>query len=101
MSDVWILAALAAVLAAGLFLLNSRRREAPVAFADAREEALTLKLAALVRCTPAEALPAVRKELELGPNQTDETILKRAAYHYRQALPEKSSCQVFRDRAPG
>ena len=48
----------------------------------------------------AGVLSAVRRELELAPTQSDDTLVKRAAYHYRQELPERT-CQVYRDRAPG
>ena len=32
--------------------------------------------------------------------ETDETLLKRAVYHYRQNLPEKT-CSIYRDRTRG
>jgi hypothetical protein len=101
MPEAWMLAVLGAGALVALFLLAAGRKRRPVAFADEREERLTRSLATRVGCAIADALPSVRKELELGPNQPDETILKRAAYHYRQSLPDKSSCSVFRDRAPG
>ncbi len=101
MPDVWELAAavgIGAVLAAGLALV-SRRKVAAVAFADEREERLTRQLADMVRCPLADALPAVRREIAIAPGQPDETLLKRAAYHYRQELPDRP-CSVYRDRAP-
>ena len=39
-------------------------------------------------------------ELELGANHPDETILKRAKYHYQRNLPEEI-CNTFRDRSVG
>jgi hypothetical protein len=70
-------------------------------FADEREERLTRRLAGQVRCDLPAALPFVRRELELGPSQPDDTIIKRAAYHYTRSLPEPGPCRVYRDRAPG
>ncbi|MBI1916644.1 MAG: hypothetical protein HYS12_18205 [Planctomycetes bacterium] len=40
------------------------------------------------------------RPVDLAPQQSDETLLKRAAYHYRQDLPETFG-QVYRDAAPG
>jgi len=103
MPDVWELAAavgVGAVLAATVALLVRRTAAPAVTFADGREERLTRRLAELVRCPLPEALPAVRREIALAPGQSDETLLKRAAYHYRQDLPDRP-CQVYRDRAPG
>jgi hypothetical protein len=85
---------------AGLLLGFGRRAEA-IAFADEREEQLTRKLAGQLGCPLLDALGAVRQELQIAPTQTDETILKRAAYHYRQNLPDSGPCRVYRDRAPG
>jgi hypothetical protein len=92
-----ILAVVACVVV-GLTLRMRRLQE--VAFVDEREERLTRRLAQLVRSSLAQALTAMRKELELAPGQSDETLIKRAAYHYRQELPEPS-CGGYRDRAPG
>jgi hypothetical protein len=100
MPDPWLPLTLAAagLAAAGLYLLT--RRPQPVIFADPREERLARQLAQTVGCSPAQALPAVRREIEFGPNQPDDTLLKRAAYHYRQDLPERRGA-VYRDRAAG
>jgi hypothetical protein len=105
MPDVWVIvAAVAAVpLALGLARLArlARRREgAPAEFADGREEGLARRLAREVGCAPAQALPAVRRELGIAPHLPDGTLLKRAAYHYQRELPEKQ-CRVYRDRAAG
>jgi hypothetical protein len=102
MPEVWELAAVGAavLLATGLVLRSRRPGPAAVEFTDEREERLTRRLAAMVRCAPEQALPAVRREIDIAPGQSDETLLKRAAYHYRQDLPEKT-CTVYRDRAPG
>jgi hypothetical protein len=77
-----------------------RRRPRPVNYADEREERLTLAVARMAGCSPARALPAVRREVELSPTQADEVLIKRAAYHYRQDRPT-FTCQTYRDRAPG
>jgi hypothetical protein len=102
MPNVWIAAAIAAgvVLALGLSVSFMRRKAAPVSFTDEREERLTQKLADMLGCTLAEALPAMRRELQIAPNQPDDTLLKRAAYHYRRTLPD-GACRVWRDRTPG
>ena len=42
----------------------------------------------------------IREDLRIAPNQTDGTIVKRAAYHFRRNLPE-GSCSVYRDPKPG
>jgi hypothetical protein len=99
MSDPWILIAIAAgaVGAAGLYFLT---RFQAVFFANPREERLTRKVARTVGCTLAQALPAVRQEVDIAPHQSDETLVKRAAYHYRQELPERQG-YVYRDQAPG
>ena len=100
MSDAWLPLTItaAAFAATGLYLLT--RRPKPVVYANPREERLTRKLARVVGCSPAQALRAVRREVELAPKQSDETLLKRAAYHYQQELPERS-CQVYRDKTRG
>ena len=104
MPEDWMiaLAVLVGVVAgAGLYLGLGRRGEETGAFADEREERLTRRLAGQLGCPLAAALTAVRRELEIAPTQPDDTILKRAAYHYRQNLPDPGPCRVYRDRAPG
>jgi hypothetical protein len=100
MSDVWLplILTTGALAAGGLYLLSRRPRS--VVFADQREERLTRQLARVLGCSLEDALPAVRKEIDLAPHQSDETLVKRAAYHYRQELPEKA-CPVYRDSSPG
>src|SRR5262249_46771836 len=93
----WTLTA-AAVAAAGLYLLT--RRPKPLVFANSREEQITRKMARIVGCSLAQALPAVRRGLDLAPNQSAATLVKRAACHARKDLPE-TSCPVYRDSAPG
>ena len=97
MPNVWIAAAIAAgvIVALGLSVSFMRRKAAPVSFTDEREERLTQKLADMLGCTLAEALPAMRRELEIAPGQPDDTLLKRAAYHYRRTLPD-GACRVWR-----
>jgi hypothetical protein len=88
----------AAAIAAGLYLLT--RRPQPVVFANPRAKLLASRLARAVGCSLSQALPVIRQELEIAPNQSDDTLLKRAAYHYRQELPE-NSCQIYHDEVPG
>ena len=88
------------VAAIGICRVLLRRKPVALAFHDEREERLTRRLAGEVHGSLADVLPSVREELRLGPSQSDETILKRAAYHYRQNLPEKT-CSVYRDAAKG
>ena len=90
----------AVVLALGLAHFVARRREEPVKFGSEREERLTKKLAALVGCSPAQAHPWLCKELEIAPDQTDDNLLKRAAYHYRRNQPD-AACPVWRGGRPG
>jgi hypothetical protein len=101
MADAWLPLTLgaAAFAAVGLYLFT-RRPSQPIAYADPREERLTRKLAQTVGCSLAQALPAVRREIDLAPAQSDETLLKRAAYHYRQELPE-APCRVYQDKVKG
>jgi hypothetical protein len=101
MPEVWELAAIAGVLLVAVLVVWSRRPgSVAVAFADEREERLTRRLAAIVGCDLAHALPAVRREIGIAPDQSDETLLKRAVYHYRQDLPERT-CSVYRGRTRG
>ena len=101
MSDLWLPLAIAgAVILVAVLYLRTRREE-PMVFADQREERMTRKLAQTVGCSLTQALAVVQHEIEIAPTQSDDTLLKRAAYHYRQELPEKT-CQIYRDpRAPG
>src|SRR4051812_18865758 len=100
MPHAWVplILSAAAIAATGLYLLS--RWSNPVRFANPREEGLTRKLARVVGCSLEQALPAVQREVNIAPNQSDETLIKRAAYHYRQELPERF-CPVYRDEAPG
>lgn len=106
MPDVWIMAAVAAAVVSvlGLTVWTWRRKgptaDAPGTGADEREDRLARRLARAVGCSVAQALPAVRRELQIAPDQADQTLLKRAEYHYRRDLPD-APCPVFRDRAPG
>ena len=100
MLDLWVLVAACALFGLIAARILFARRPEVLAFADDREERLTRRLSKAVGCSPEAALPAVRQEIELAPGQSDETILKRATYHYQREAPEKT-CSVFRDRAPG
>ena len=102
---VWLPMALAGTAGAliGMYLFRPRRRpEAPPPplFADGREERVTRLVARAVGCPVELALPAVRHEIDLAPHQSDDVLVKRAAYHYRQNLPETAG-PVYRDRARG
>src|SRR5262245_43075437 len=68
--------------------------------ASGREDQLARQLAGMVGCAPVDALPAVQREIAIAPDQTDETLLKRAAYHYRKNLPD-APCPVWRGGRPG
>jgi hypothetical protein len=78
----------------------TRKTTKPLPFANPREEQLARKLARVVGCSVAQALPAIRREVDIAPNQSDETLVKRAAYHYRQDIPE-TSCPVYQDKTRG
>ena len=101
MTETWVLLLVAAVgvVLVGRFL-RPRRQPEPPPFADEREERLTREVARTIGCSPAEALSFVRREIEYSPHQSDETLIKRAAYHYRQEMPERS-CSVYQDRVRG
>jgi hypothetical protein len=99
--DDWVFALAALAVIVGVVLcLTFLRREGEVEFADEREERLTRALADQLRCSLGAALEAVRRELAHAPTQPDDTILKRAAYHYCRNLPEPGTCRTYRDR-PG
>ena len=98
MPIIIIIATAVAVVGLCLFLL--RRQPIVVTYTDEREERLTRRLASQLHSSLADALPSVREELRIAPDQPDETILKRAAYHYRLNVPEKA-CSVYRDSAKG
>ena len=105
MSEPWIFVgvAMAAIVGLGLAVRALRPRETQSAcelLPEGREGELATRLARTVGCTPLEALPAVRHELDLSPGQADDVILKRAAYHYRMNLPERSPA-AYRDRVKG
>ena len=102
MPEPWMLALgvlVGVVAGVGLYLVG--RRADGVTFADEREERLTRKLARRLGCSLGAALAFVRREVELAPSLPDDTILKRATYHYQQSLPEPGPCRVYRDRSPG
>jgi hypothetical protein len=85
-----------------LFAVLRRRAnlEHPNAPGTDREKRLARRVADVVGCTPAQALPAVQREVRIAPGQPDDTLAKRAAYHYRADLPVPA-CPVYPDRAPG
>jgi hypothetical protein len=102
MPDVSILAgglALGAFL--GLCLHFTFGRRESVAFASVREQRITKRMARQVGCSLGEAVDYVRRELELAPSLPDETVLKRAAYHYTRDLPEPELGRAYRGRTRG
>ena len=100
MADIWLLLVIAVVAAVAGGVYLATRRSKPMVYLSPREQRLTGAMARVVGCSLAEALPAIQRELEIAPNQSDETLVKRAAYHHRQELPA-ATCQVYRDRAAG
>jgi hypothetical protein len=101
MPSEFVVAGMIAVITLALTFAHfvGRRRGEPVAFENEREERLTNQLAGLLGCSLAQALPALRRELRLAPSQSDETILKRAEYHYRRNVPD-APCPVWRGGRP-
>jgi hypothetical protein len=100
MPEIWLsLIAVAAALAAAWWYLRPHATE-PVVFTDPREERLARQVAQVVGCSLAQALPAVRREIDLAPKQADATLVKRAAYHYQQELPGES-CPSYQDPVRG
>lgn len=103
MPELLILAGVVGVLGLGLVLraVRIREPESPCPFVpEGREGDLAVRLAKMVGCAPPRALAAVRHELDLAPTQSDEVILKRAAYHYRNGLPERER-PAYRDAVKG
>jgi hypothetical protein len=100
MADAWLTWCILVATGAAVFGYLRMRSAKPLVFANPREERLARRLTGVVGCTLAQALQAVRKEVDMAPKQSDETLLKRAAYHYRQERPE-SACPVYRDEVPG
>jgi cytochrome c-type biogenesis protein CcmH/NrfF len=99
----WAFAIVVAVgmIALGAVVFGAKHRNPPMVFANHREEQLTHQLATRLRCSLAAAQSAIRQELTIAPNQTDEVLLKRADYHFRMNLPEAAPCRVYRDRSLG
>jgi len=103
MPELWIVAGLAVLVGIGLAVRVMRAQpEAPACeyVPEGREGELAVRLAKIVGCTPLRALPSVRQELDLAPAADDDVILKRAAYHYRNALPEREP-PAYRDKVRG
>jgi hypothetical protein len=99
MLDPWLAWTISgAVFAAGGVLLLARR-SGRVAYANPREERLTRAVARRAGYSPAQALAAVRWEIEIAPQQSDDTLLKRAAYHCRPESSETSRA-AYQDPAP-
>ena len=100
MSVIWVSAAVGTVGVVAAGLLLRKRKPKPVVFTDPREERLAKRVANTVGCSLSAALTAVRREMEYSPGQSDDTLVKRAVYHYRQDIPERT-CSTFRDASPG
>jgi hypothetical protein len=105
MADPWIITIVAtcAVLALLLVVRTMRSTSGDSGCSllpEGREGELAVRLAKIVGCVPIQALAAVRQELNLAPSQSDDVILKRAAYHYRNAVPERRGA-IYRDKVRG
>ena len=103
MPELLIAAVFVGIVGIGLVLRVRRIREPEPTcefVPEGREGELAVRLGKMVGCPPPRALPAVRQELDLAPGQTDDVILKRAAYHYRSALPERER-PAYRDAVKG
>jgi len=100
MTEIWVAGAVVAA-GVGFFLGRRAVRHTPdEPVMTEREQHLAKHVATRARCTIYEALPAVRNELALAPHQDDETLVKRATYHFQMALPEHT-CTTYRDSAKG
>lgn len=102
MPELWLPIGLAALIA-GSFLvwrLALRRTNSAMPVPDTREHRLSQQLARVLNCRVRDVLASVRYELNHSPQAADETILKRARYHYQQNLPERT-CNVWQDRKAG
>jgi hypothetical protein len=100
MTPIWVAAGVLTAGVVGVLAWRGRGKSAAEPEMTEREAHLARHVANRVRCTVFEALPSVRNELALAPNADDETLAKRAAYHYQMGLPEKP-CGVYRDGARG
>jgi hypothetical protein len=105
MADPWIITIVAAFAVLALVLVvrtlrSTRSNSACSLLPEGREGELAVRLAKMVGCVPMQALAAVRQELDLAPSQSDDVILKRAAYHYRNAIPERRGA-IYRDKVRG
>lgn len=102
MTAIWISAAV--VTAVIGFVLGQRAaakaQPKPPMFESEREEQLARRVAARAKAGVGDVLPAVRHEIALAPNQTDDTLVKRAIYHYQMSLPERD-CGGYRDAVRG
>ena len=87
------------IVAVGLYLMFGRGES--VAFANEREKRLTHELADRVGCPLGYAHEFIYRELSIAPDESDQTILKRAEYHCRRDLPERAPCRTYRDRTRG
>ena len=100
MTPIWVAAGVLAAGVVGVLAWRRRGKSTVEPEMTEREAHLAKHVANRVRCTVYAALPAVRHELGLDPNKDDETIVKRASYHYQMALPEKA-CGVYKDSGKG
>jgi len=100
MTPIWVAAGVLTAGVVGVWAWRGRGKSAVEPEMTGRESHLAKHVANRVRCTVYEALPAVRHELALAPDKDDETLVKRAAYHYQMALPEKA-CGVYKDSGKG
>ena len=102
MTAIWV--SVAVVTAVIGFALGRRvaakGRPKPLAFESEREEQLARRVAARAKAGVGDVLPSIRHEIALAPNQTDDTLVKRAIYHYQMSRPERE-CGGYRDTVRG
>jgi hypothetical protein len=99
----FVISAICLVLSAGvvyLMLARNRAGKAQPMFENDREEQLTRRVAAQVKCPLGAALESVRQELDYSPGQSDDVLVKRAVYHYNQAHPAEHKV-TYCDRIRG
>lgn len=103
MTAIWISAAVATAVVIGFALgrrASAKARPQPPLFESEREEQLARRVAARAKAGVSDVLPSIRHEIALAPNQTDDTLVKRALYHYQMSLPERD-CGGYRDTVRG
>lgn len=103
MATIWVVSAAVATAVIGFALgrrASAKARPQPPLFESEREEQLARRVAARAKAGVSAVLPAIRHEIALAPNQTDDTLVKRALYHYQMSRPERD-CGGYRDTVRG